>query len=122
MSKGNIQWSFQKGFEDAFLEQKKSEWVEKKVPTSKEGTKKKKDYWDIIMEIRSELSFVDTSHIWESRVCQQSNSEIYDIMTKKLEENKIRAADYELKRWLHTIVREYDRNLKKSVLKSLDTV
>ena len=121
MSKGTLQWKYQEGFEEEFLEKKKSEWVVKNevhvLPSNKKNNKK--DYWEIIMEVRSQLTFHNTSGIWESRYPVQSNSEIYDMLIKKLEENKIRAADYELKRWFHTIIREYDQNLKKKILDTL---
>lgn len=124
MSKGKYMYKYQKGFEESFLEEKRNEWVEKVVVESPTATKKvKKEYWRIIEEVRSQLTFTDESGLWGlTRKCNQSNTQIYDLLIAKLEENKIRSADFELKRWLHTIVREYDENLKYNVLKSLDRV
>lgn len=124
MSKGIHKWSYQKEFEEKFLEEKRAEWKDKAVESRSDTTaakkKAKKDCWEIILEVRSQLSFKDTlgTFGWAT-YCEQTNEQIYDIMIKKLEENKIRAADYELKRWLHTIVRGHDENLKRNILKSL---
>lgn len=121
MSKGKYKPSFVKGFEENFIEERQKEWVEKKAATIVAAKKKSKvEYWDIILDIRSQLTFKDTSHIWQTTECEQSYEQIYDMLIKKLEENKIRAADFELKRWMHTIVRQWDNNLKRNILKSME--
>lgn len=130
MTKGTLQPKLAFGHNaDYICELSKSKWVDIKAPIKEESKEikkeKKKDYWDVVLEVRAQLTWVEVSdlncYITGSKkiVPKESYEQIYWLMVKSLEKHKIRAADYELKRWLHTIVRNYSEKLAENICKSL---
>lgn len=129
MTKGKLDYKLAYGHNaDVICENSKLKWVEPKSVEDKVvkvDKEKKKDYWNVVLEVREQLTWVEVSdlnsYITGSKklVPKESYEQVYWLMVKSLEKHKIRAADYELKRWLHTIVRNYSDKLAENILKSL---
>lgn len=81
------------------------------IKQDKQVTKKEKTHFDIIDEILKEVIYVECitrddfgNQIFGKRIKDFDN--VYDVLMKKLRENRIRTADYDINRWLTTIFRD----------------
>lgn len=90
-------------------EDHRTKWVQHPSPQAQvkqKNKKTKKSHYDICEEIRNELHYVEkltAQGIWEYRI--KDFDEVRRLLYKKLDEYRIRTSEYDMDRWVFTIIR-----------------
>lgn len=130
--KGKFPVMYNKGFTQEFIEEQHGKSFKKEVKTIEEKKKEKKkiNHWDIIEEVRSliprnplgvcddngDVLWIGALNVIGERMTVPETA--YKILIEVLEKHKIRTAEYELRRWLDSILRcssSFD-NVRRSIL------
>lgn len=114
MSKGKYEPKGSKGYEIEYFEERRKAWItrtnETERPTPKKRSKKE-THFDICMRIREkalkrEALVRNPEGSVETRMVFTSFENVYRLLLKELDDNRIRTSEYDMDRWLFTILRD----------------
>jgi len=126
MSKGIFDPKINKSFDlDFIIEQKKIGYIKDDKKNKESKKVKKETYWDVIEAVRSKANVHNVlrkdefGHVIS--VPSYSFDNVYTLLMAELEIKKIRSSEFDLNRWLTTILRQdfcAGRNIREKLKKN----